>query len=247
MIYIKTPEEIEKMAKSGKLLSEVLNTVKQKVKPGVTTKELDQFAENLILKTGSTPAFLGYNNFPATLCTSINEVVVHQIPSDYQLKEGDILSLDIGLIHQDYYSDMATTVPVGEISPEAGRLLRSTKKSLNLAIKKSRPGNTTGDIGNVIERYLSKRGFDVVKEMCGHGIGKDLHEDPEILNYGKRHKGLELKEGMVICIEPMASIGSAKLKKAPDGYGFQTIDNSFSAHFEHMIAITSSGSRILTE
>ncbi len=247
MIYIKTPEEIEKMAKSGKLLAEVLDTVKQKVKPGITTKELDQFAEELILKTDSKPAFLGYNDFPATLCTSVNEVIVHQIPSDYKLKEGDILSLDIGLIHQDYYSDMATTVPVGEITPEASRLLRATRKSLNLAIKKARPGNTTGDIGNLIERYLSKRGLGVVKEMCGHGIGRDLHEEPEILNYGKRHKGLELKEGMVICIEPMATLGSGKIKQAPDGYGFQTIDNSLSAHFEHMIAITSSGSRILTE
>jgi len=247
MIYIKTPEEIKKMSKAGKLLAEVLEKVKQRVEPGVTTQELNNIAEELILKSGSKPAFLGYNDFPATLCTSVNEVVVHQIPSNYKLKNGDILSLDIGLIHQGYYSDMATTVPVGDIPLETARLLRATKKSLNIAIKKARPGNTVGDIGNVIERYLSKRGFGVIKELCGHGIGKDLHEEPEVLNYGKRRKGDELKEGMVICIEPMATIGSNKIKKAPDGYGFQTVDNSLSAHFEHMIAITSSGSRILTE
>jgi methionyl aminopeptidase len=247
MIYIKTPEEIKKMTKAGKLLAEVLEKVKQRVEPGVTTQELNNIAEELILKSGSNPAFLGYNDFPATLCTSVNEVVVHQIPSNYKLKNGDILSLDIGLIHQGYYSDMATTVPVGDIPLETARLLRATKKSLNIAIKKARPGNTVGDIGNVIERYLSKRGFGVIKELCGHGIGKDLHEEPEVLNYGKRRKGDELKEGMVICIEPMATIGSNKIKKAPDGYGFQTVDNSLSAHFEHMIAITSSGSRILTE
>lgn len=247
MIYIKTPEEIKKMSKAGKLLAEVLEKVKQRVEPGVTTQELNNIAEELILKSGSNPAFLGYNDFPATLCTSVNEVVVHQIPSNYKLKNGDILSLDIGLIHEGYYSDMATTVPVGDIPLETARLLRATKKSLNIAIKKVRPGNTVGDIGNVIERYLSKRGFGIVKELCGHGIGKNLHEDPEVLNFGKRRKGDELKEGMVICIEPMATMGSNKIKKAPDGYGLKTIDNSLSAHFEHMIAVTSSGSRILTE
>jgi len=247
MIHIKTKEEIKIMAEAGKLLAGVLEEVKQKVKPGVTTQELNNLAEKLILKSDSKPAFLGYNDFPATLCTSINEVIVHQIPSDYQLKNGDILSLDIGLIHQGYYSDMATTVPVGEIKPETARLLMITRKSLRIAIKKIRPGNTVGDIGETIQRYIEKRGFNIVKELCGHGIGKDLHEDPEILNYGKRRKGDELKEGMVLCLEPMATIGSGKIKKAPDGYGLQTIDGSLSAHFEHMIAVTENGARILTE
>jgi len=247
MIHIKTKEEIKIMAVAGKLLAGVLEEVKQKVKPGVTTQELNNLAEKLILKSDSKPAFLGYNDFPATLCTSINEVIVHQIPSDYQLKNGDILSLDIGLIHQGYYSDMATTVPVGEIKPETARLLMITRKSLRIAIKKIRPGNTVGDIGETIQRYIEKRGFNIVKELCGHGIGKDLHEDPEILNYGKRRKGDELKEGMVLCLEPMATIGSGKIKKAPDGYGLQTIDGSLSAHFEHMIAVTENGARILTE
>ena len=247
MITIKTSEEIRIMAEGGKILADITRKLKDEVRPGITTQKLNKLAEELIFKSKNKPAFLGYNDFPATLCTSVNEVIVHQIPSNYQLKEGDILSLDIGLIHQGYYSDMAITVPVGEISTETSRLLRATKKSLNIAIKKARPGNTLGDVGNTIERYLTKRGFGIVKEMCGHGIGRDLHEDPEVLNYGKRHKGLGLKEGMVICIEPMATIGSGKIKKASDGYGLQTIDGSLSAHFEHMIAITSNGSCILTE
>ncbi|MEA3452867.1 MAG: type I methionyl aminopeptidase [Patescibacteria group bacterium] len=247
MIFIKTPEEIKIMAEGGKILAQIMRDLKKEVKPGVTTQELNKLAEELIFKSKTKPAFLGYNDFPAVMCASVNEVIVHGIPSDYILKKGDILSLDMGVIHKGFYSDMAITVPVGEIKPETARLLMITKKSLRIALKKVRPGNTVGDIGNTIQRYIEKRGFNIVRELCGHGIGKDLHEDPEILNYGKRRKGDELKEGMVVCLEPMATMGSGKIKKAPNNSGLQTMDGSLSAHFEHMIAITSSGSRVLTE
>ncbi len=247
MIYIKTQQEIKIMAQGGKILAQIMKELKKAVKPGITTQELNKLAEELIFKSKTKPAFLGYNDFPAVMCASVNEVIVHGIPSDYVLKKGDILSLDMGVIHKGYYSDMAITVPVGEIALETARLLRVTKKSLRIALKKVRPGNTVGDIGNTIQRYIEKRGFNVVRELCGHGIGKDLHEDPEILNYGKRRKGDELEEGMVICLEPMAAIGSGKIKKAPNNSGLQTIDDSLSAHFEHMIAVTSSGCRVLTE
>jgi len=247
MISIKTKEEIEIMAEAGRILADIMRQIKSAVRPGITTEELDKLAQELVFKFKVRPAFLGYDDFPATLCTSVNEVIVHGIPSEYVLAEGDILSLDFGIIYKGYFSDMAITVPVGEISIEARQLIRAVKKSLSIAIKKAKPGNTFGDLGNTIERYLEKRGLCVVKELCGHGIGKELHEEPEILNYGKRRKGEELKEGMVLCLEPMAGIGTGKIKKASDRYGFQTVDNSLSAHFEHTIAITHNGSRVLTE
>lgn len=247
MITIKSLEEIRIMAEAGKILAEIMERLKRAVKAGVATKELNKLAEELIFKSKVKPAFLNYNNFPAVLCSSVNEVIVHGAPSDYKLREGDILSLDLGVKHKGYFADMAITVPVGEISPEAVRLIRVTKKALKIAIKKAMPGNTVGDIGNTIQRYVEKRGFNVVKELCGHGIGKELHQEPEILNYGKRRKGVELKKGMVICLEPMAVIGKGKIKKAKDNYGLQTADSSLSAHFEHTLAITSSGNRVLTE
>jgi len=247
MIYIKTEKEIKIMAEAGKILAGVMRELKKEVKIGVTTQALNKLAEELILKAGTKPAFLNYNGFPAVMCTSINEVIVHQVPSNYALKNHDILSLDLGLIYQGYFSDMAITVPVGEVSRETQFLIRAVKKSLNIGIKKARPGNTLGDIGNTIQRYLEKRGLNVVKELCGHGIGKDLHEDPEVLNYGKRRRGEVLKQGMVLCLEPMAAIGKAKIRQADDGFGFKTIDNSLSAHFEHMIAITKNGAKVLTK
>ncbi|MBU1045863.1 type I methionyl aminopeptidase [Patescibacteria group bacterium] len=247
MIPLKTKEEIKIMAEAGKILAEIMRQIKSAVKPGITTDELNKLAQELVFKSKVKPAFLGYDNFPAVLCTSVNEAIVHGIPSEYALKEGDILSLDLGITHNGYFSDMAITVPVGEISMEARQLIRAVKKCLSIAIKKARPGNTLGDLGNTIERYLEKRGLCVVKELCGHGIGRGLHEEPEILNYGKRKKGEKLKEGMVLCLEPMAGIGTGKIKKASDRYGFETADNSLSAHFEHTIAITSNGRRVLTE
>ena len=235
------------MAEGGKILAEILEELKNRVKPGITTKELDRIAESLILKSGNKPSFKGYDGFPATLCTSVNEEVVHAIPSERELKEGDIITLDIGLIHNGFHSDMAKTVPVGTISREAQRLVRVTKKSLKVGIKKLRPGNTIGDIGNTIQRYVESQGYGVVRDLCGHGIGRNLHEDPQVLNYGRRHTGPEIKEGMVLCLEPMVTIGSSQIKKGKDGYSFETRDGSLSAHFEHEIAVTKEGHKVLTE
>jgi len=246
MITIKTPEEITIIAEGGKILAKIIKELERKVKPGITTKALDELAEELIFKSGGTPSFKGHEGYPATLCTSINEELVHIVPSQRKLKEGDILSLDLGMKYQDYHSDMAITLPVGKISPEAQRLIRVTKKALKRGIKKARPGNTFGDIGNTIQRYVEDQGFNVVRDLCGHGIGRELHEDPKILNYGKRHSGPEIKEGMTFCLEPMVTVGDWKLKKSKDGQGFETADGSLSCHFEHMMAVTKNGVKVLT-
>jgi len=185
--------------------------------------------------------------YPFCLCTSINEEIVHGIPSDRILKEGDIISLDLGIFYNGFHTDMAITVPVGKVSPEAQRLIRVTKKALKRGIKKARIGNTFGDISNTIQRYVESQGFNVVRDLCGHGIGKELHEGPQILNYGKRKTGPKLVEGMVFCLEPMVSMGEGKIKKTKDGYGYQTADNSLCAHFEHAMAVTKNGVEILTE
>jgi len=246
MISIKTKEEIEIMAEGGKLLAKIMKELEKQVRPGITTKELDKVAEDLILKSGGKCSFKGYEGFPACLCTSINEEIVHAIPSERKIKEGDILSLDIGMRYKGYHSDMAITVPVGKIDYEVARLIRVTKKALKRGIKKVRPGNTIGDIGNTIQRYVESQGFNVVRDLCGHGIGKELHEEPQILNFGKRKSGPEIKEGMVLCLEPMVTVGDWKLKKSKDGFGYETKDGSLSCHFEHTIAVTENGAKILT-
>ena len=246
MITIKTPEEISIMAEGARILAKIMGELERAVRPGITTEELDRVAETLILKLKAKPSFKNYQGFPATLCTSINEEIVHAVPSNRILKEGDILSLDTGMRYKGFHSDVAVTVPVGKVSPEAQRLIRVTKKSLKRGIKKVRPGNTFGDIGNTIQRYVESQKFNVIRELCGHGIGKNLHEDPQILNYGKRHKGPEIKEGMVICIEPMVTAGDWRIKKGKDGQSFVTCDGSLSAHFEHMVAVTKSGAKILS-
>src|SRR3989344_3159935 len=230
MGLIKSQKEIEAMREGGKMLAEVLGEIAKMAKIGVTTLELDRAAEALILAYGAKPAFKGYEGFPYSLCASVNDVVVHGFPSSYVLKEGDVVGLDLGVLYKGYNTDMAVTVGIGDISYEAKRLLDVTKKSLRLGIKKVRAGVTTGDVGNTIQRYIEDQGFGVVRELCGHGIGKKIHEDPQIPNYGLRHKGTELKEGMVICIEPMVTVGDWHLKKAKDGYGFATKDGSLAAH-----------------
>jgi len=248
MITIKSPEEIEILREGGEILASITEKLSKMVKPGITTKELNMAAESHIFKFGAKPAFKGYEGFPATLCTSVNEEIVHAVPSARILKEGDILSLDLGILYKGFYTDMAITIPVDErkVSPEALRLIRVTKKSLKLGIKKARAGNTFGDIGNTIQRYVEGRGFSVVRELCGHGIGKKLHEDPQIPNYGKRRSGEEIKEGMVFCLEPMVTMGDWRLKRTKDGFGYQTVDGSLSAHFEHTIAVTKKGAEVLT-
>jgi methionyl aminopeptidase len=247
MIGIKTKEEIEIMAKAGRILAQIMKELAARVRPGITTKELDKTAEGLVLKYGAKPSFKNYQNFPATVCVCVNEELVHCVPSSRVLKEGDILSLDMGVAYKGYHSDMAVTLPVGEISQEAQRLIRTTKKALKRGIKKVRPGVTFGDIGNTIQRYVEGQGYGVVRDLCGHGIGRDLHEDPDVPNYGQRGRGPKISEGMVFCIEPMVTVGDYNIKKAQDGYGYATKDGSLSAHFEHTIAVTSKGPRILTE
>lgn len=247
MILIKTAEEIQIMREGGKILAKVLKQVAKMVKPGITTNELNKAAEALILANNGTPSFKGYDGFPAALCASINEEIVHCYPSERKLKEGDIIALDLGVLYKGYNTDMAVTVPVGNVSLEVKRLIWVTKKALKRGIKKVRAGNTTGDIGNTIERYVTDQGLGLVRDLCGHGIGKDVHEDPQIPNFGKRGSGSVLKEGMVICIEPMVTMGDWHIKKAKDGYGISTEDDSIAAHFEHTIVITKDGCEVITE
>lgn len=246
MIKTKTKEEIKIMLQGGKILAGIMEELEKIAKPGITTKELNRVAETLILKSGGQCSFLGHDNFPACLCTSINEEIVHAIPSQRILKEGDIISLDLGILWKGFHTDMAVTIPVGKVSPEARRLVWVTKKALKRGIKKVRPGNTFGDIGNTIQRYVEDQGYNVVRELCGHGIGRELHEDPQILNFGKRGTGPKISQGMVFCIEPMVSIGDYKIKRSKDGYGFSSFDDSLVAHFEHTIAVTRDGCQILT-
>jgi methionyl aminopeptidase len=246
MISIKTEEEIAIMAEGGKILADIMKELKEKAKPGITTKELDRVAETLILKSGGRPSFKGYQKFPATLCASLNEKLVHAVPSGRKLKEGDILSLDLGIYYKGFHSDMALTLPVGEVSSDAQRIIRITRKALKRGIKKVKVGNTFGDISNTIQRYVESQGFNVVRDLCGHGIGKELHEEPQILNYGKRHSGPEIKEGMTFCLEPMVTAEDWKLKRSADGFGFETADGSLSCHFEQEILATKDGAKILT-
>lgn len=247
MISIKSEQEIQIIREGGKILAQIMKELEKKVEPGITTKYLNKVAEDLVLKYKGKPSFKGYEGFPAVICASINEELVHCIPSDRKLEEGDIISLDLGILYKGFHTDMAVTVPVGEISPEDQRLIRVTKKALKRGIKKVRPGNTFGDIGNTIQRYVEDQGFSVIQDLSGHGIGRELHEDPQIPNYGKRNTGPEIKEGMVFCIEPMVAIGDWKLRKAGDNYGYQTRDNSLCTHFEQTLAVTKTGRRILTE
>jgi len=246
MIKIKTPAEIEIMAEGGRMLAKVMKELEKTVKPGITTKELNRLAESLILKFGGKCSFKNYQGFPSCLCASVNEEIVHAVPSTRVLKEGDIISLDLGLFWKGFHSDMAVTVPVGNINSEATRLIRVTKKTLKRGIKKARLGNTFGDISNTMQRYVESQGLGVVRELCVHGIGRELHQEPQILNYGGRHTGPEIKEGMVFCLEPMVTAGDWRMKKGKDGQAFVTIDGSLSAHFEHMIAVTKNGCQILT-
>lgn len=247
MIPIKTPQEIEIMARAGQILAKIMGELKNRIEPGLTTRALDELANELILNYQVKPAFKGFHGFPAVLCVAINEQVVHGVPSDIKLIQGDILSLDLGIIYQGFCSDMAFTVPVGAIDPEVGRLIRITKKSLKRGIARVKPNKTIGDIGNAIQKYVEGQGFQVVRSLCGHGIGKKLHEEPEVPNFGQRHKGFKLEPGMVLALEPMVTMGQPGLKKGPDGFCYQTNDNSLSAHFEHTVVVTNKNPRILTK
>lgn len=255
MIIIKTPPEITLMREGGRILAKVLREVIKATKKGVSTKELDELAERLIRKFGGEPAFLNYQTegeeippFPATLCTSVNQEVVHAIPS-YQriLKEGDLVGLDIGMDYKGFCTDMAKTVGVGKISPKAKKLIEVTRKALVIGIRKVKPGNFIGDIGAAIQQYVEKKGFSVVRQLVGHGIGKKVHEEPRIPNYGEPRTGPKLEKGMTLAIEPMVNIGKDMVKTAADGWTIVTDDKSLSAHFEHTVVVTKKGYEILTD
>lgn len=247
MISIKTPEEIKIMREAGKILAGIMRELEKEVKPGITTEYLNKVAEDLIFRYNVRPSFKGYQGFPCALCVSVNEELVHAVPGCRELKQGDIVSLDLGIEYKGFHSDMAVTVPVGEVSPEALRLINATKKALKKGIRKIHDNGYLGDISNAIQKYVESQGYNVVRDLCGHGIGREVHEDPQILNYGKKKTGLKLREGMVICLEPMVTAGDYNLKKTKDGHGYGTRDNSLSAHFEHTIAVTKKGCQILTE
>jgi methionyl aminopeptidase len=252
MITFKTPENIEVMARGGKILANVLAALRKETKAGVVTKDLDTLARDLIVASGAKPAFLNYRPdgarapYPWTLCVSLNDVVVHGQPSDYVIKDGDIVKLDLGLKYEKWYLDAAITVGVGKISKEAEKLIAATHDALAAGINAAKVGNTFGDLGYAIESVVRKHGFSVADNLIGHGIGRDLHEDPAVLNFGRKGDGEPIEEGMVIAVEPMVSAGGGAVKIRQADESFATRDGSLAAHFEHTVAITSRGPRILT-
>ncbi len=246
MVIIKSQREIEQMKRSNVMVAEVFEKLRSMIEPGITTKELDQVAEEYILLKGARPAFKGYRGFPATLCISINDEVVHGIPGDRRLKEGDIVSLDVGVNYLGYFGDAAATFPVGEVDPEAKRLLAVTEKALYIGIEKTRVGNRLFDISYAIQSWVESHGFSVVRDFVGHGIGKELHEEPQIPNFGTPHQGPRLGKGMVFALEPMVNEGTYEVKVLSDGWTVVTADGKRSAHFEHTIAIMDDGAEILS-
>jgi methionyl aminopeptidase len=246
MVILKSPEEIEKMKVSNGIVAEILAEIRDMVRPGIRTIDLDERSEQLARKKGARPAFKGYRGYPFSLCTSINCEVVHGMPSNRLIREGDILSLDFGVYHNGYYGDAAITVPVGKVSDNAERLMKATEIALNEAVKEARVGNRVGDISAKVQESIEGAGFSVVRDFVGHGIGKHLHEDPQIPNFGVRGRGLELKPGMVLAIEPMVNEGSFEVRVLSDGWTVVTADGKLSAHFEHSIAVTENGPVILS-
>lgn len=248
MIILKSRQEIEKMRKAGLVVADVLDGIRELIRPGATTQTLDEFAEKLITAAGAKPAFKGYRGYPKTLCTSLNEQVVHGIPSrEVVLKEGDIISIDVGAIVEGFYGDAAKTYPVGKVSQEAERLMRVTEESLAKGIAEASSGKRLQDISSAVQRHVEANGFSVVREFVGHGIGRNMHEDPQIPNFGERGQGPRLKDGMVLAIEPMVNRGGSATRVLEDGWTAVTADGSLSAHFEHTIAIMPEGPWILTQ
>ena len=246
MIPLKSEKDLEMLRKSGKILAKVLKKLQESVKPGITTKEINLLAEELVAKENALPAFKGYRGFPATICTSINEEIIHGVPGDRKIKEGDIVSLDLGVNYEGYFSDAAVTVAVGKIDSQGKKLIEVTKKALSIGINEARPENRLSDISYNIQNYVEKNGFSVVRQFVGHGIGKNLHEEPEIPNFGRLHEGPALKSGMVFAIEPMVNMGSWEAEILDNGWTAVTKDRLPSAHFEHTVAITEKGPEILT-
>ncbi len=246
MIIPKSREEIELMRESALVVSKTLGMLAPEIKPGVTTLQLDKMAEEFIRDQGATPGFLGLYDFPNTLCMSPNAQVVHGIPNDTPLQEGDIISIDCGAIKNGFYGDHAYTFEVGEVAPEVKKLLEVTKESLYVGIREFKAGNRVGDVGYAIQKYTEDHGYGVVRELVGHGLGRTMHEDPEMPNYGKRGRGKKFVEGMVVAIEPMINMGTKRIKQLPDGWTILTGDNKPSAHFEHDVALVDGKPELLS-
>ena len=242
---LKTPGELELMNEANRLVHCVLDGIATRIVPGVTTGELDRFAEDTIRAAGAVPAFLNYRGYPATLCTSINDVIVHGIPGGTVLQEGDVVGVDCGVIYKGYFGDAARTFEVGEVSDQARRLLDATRQALEIAVAEVRPGAHLSNIGAAVQRFVEAQGFSVVREFVGHGIGTSLHEDPQVPNFGVPGKGPRLKPGLVLAIEPMVTAGTPNVRFDSDGWTARTADGSLAAHFEYSVAVTDDGHRVL--
>jgi len=246
MIYIKRPDEVDRIRKSSRIVVEALDLAGSMVAPGVTTREIDQAVERLIRERGAVPSFLGYHDYPASTCLSVNEVVVHGIPGDQVLQEGDIIGVDIGAYLDGYHGDSARTYPVGKVSEAAQRLLAATREALLAGIGAARAGVRLGEISHAVQSTAERHGFSVVRDLVGHGIGRKLHEEPQVPNYGSRESGPMLREGMVLAIEPMVNQGGWEVRTLPDNWTVVTRDGALSAHFEHTVVVTAQGAEILT-
>ncbi|HET9740041.1 MAG TPA: type I methionyl aminopeptidase [Solirubrobacteraceae bacterium] len=246
MIIKKTPAEIDKMARAGDILVRTMDLVAGKIRPGVTTQDLDAAAEKYIRSQGATPAFKGYRGFPGSICASPNDMVVHGIPGRFRLSRGDTLSVDIGVIYDGWVADAARTFPVGEVSPVAAKLLEVTEESLFKAVEQCRPGRHLEDVGHAVQEHVEAAGFSIVRSLVGHGIGRSMHEEPQVANYGRPGKGVVLEEGMVFAVEPMTTAGRHMVRMGDDGWAIYSQDGSTTAHFEFTIAVTADGPRILT-
>ncbi|MFZ5625747.1 MAG: type I methionyl aminopeptidase [Bacillota bacterium] len=246
-IHFKTEKELQLMREVGRVVAITLAELEQAVRPGITTAELDRIAENVIRKLGAVPAFKGYHGYPATICASVNEEVVHGIPGLRKLENGDIISIDVGAILNGFYGDSARTFPVGDISADARRLLAVTEESLYQGISQAKVGNRISDISHAVQKYVESHGFSVVRDYVGHGIGTAMHEEPQVPNFGPPGRGHRLLPGMTLAIEPMVNMGEYHVKTLADGWTVVTLDGSLSAHFEHTIAITADGPEILTK
>jgi methionyl aminopeptidase len=246
LIVRKTPEEIDKMAASGAILARCLQMLRSKARAGVTTSDLDVAAERFIRSQGAEPAFKGYRGFPGSICASPNSMIVHGIPGSYKLQRGDILSIDVGVVLDGWVSDAAVTVAIGPVSPIATRLMQTTRESLFEAVEQVRPGNHLGDVSAAVQRKVEAEGFAVVRSLVGHGVGREMHEDPQIPNHGEPGTGPELEEGMVLAIEPMTTAGEDGIRVGSDNWSVYSSDGSLACHFEHTVAVTAEGPRILT-
>jgi methionyl aminopeptidase len=247
MISLKSDREISLVREACRIVAEILGILKGEVKPGITTRDLDAIAERLIKEKGAKPAFKGYRGYPAVLCASVNEEVVHGIPGSRKLEEGQIISLDLGVILNGFYGDMAATYPVGIVSPEDSRLIQVTHEALEKGVIMSKPGNRLGDVSAAIQSHVEANGFSVVRDFVGHGIGRQLHEEPQVPNFGSEGTGIRLKKGMVFCLEPMVNAGEYGIRIKEDGWTAVTADSRKSAHFEHTVAVLENDNEVLTK